>query len=560
MLSLHSIRACALAVTALLPAMASAQLPPAAPALPDAAAFTFTVFVRGVPIGTEQSAVALGADGWTITSSGRLGAPIDLLLRRLQLRYTRDWKPLDLSVEGTLRGLPLIIHTTVAGNAATSQITQGGQSSDKTDTIAADALLLPSPFWAPFEALSARLRSAAAGSTMSAYLLQGSVPIQVGASSSERVQTASRTIDVRRTSVKLMAGSVPVDVEIWGDENGRLLRVTIPAQNLDVVRDDVASVAARRVPISRPNDEAVKIPSNGFSLAGTLSRPAAASDARLPAVVLVGGSGPTDRDEMVFGIPVLGQVANAIADAGFIVVRYDKRGVGQSGGRLEAATLADYADDLRAAVKFLADRKDVDPKRIAVIGHSEGGDVALLAAAKEKKIAAVGLVATPGASGAELVLEQQEHLLDRSKISDADKQAKIALQKKIQQAVITGTGWEDIPPALRKQVDNPEFQSLLTFDPAKVVPDVHQPILILQGTLDTQVAPANADRLEALARKRRNAPPVQVVQVPGVNHLLVPATSGEVDEYASLPDKHVSAAVTSAIVSWLQSTIGAQAR
>src|SRR6185437_14632086 len=125
------------------------------------------------------------------------------------------------------------------------------------------------------------------------------------------------------------------------------------------------------------------------------------------AVVLVGGSGPTDRDEMAFGIPVLGQVANAIADAGFIVVRYDKRGVGQSGGRLEAATLADYADDLRAAVKFLADRKDVDPKRIAVIGHSEGGDVALLAAAKDKKIAAIVLIGTNGVTGAELVLEQQ---------------------------------------------------------------------------------------------------------------------------------------------------------
>jgi len=558
--SLHSIRACALAVAALLlPAAAAAQLPPGTP-LQEAAASTFTVFVRGVPIGTEQAAVSLGADGWTITGSGRVGAPLDLVLRRVQVRYSRDWKPLELSVDGTRRGLPLIVHTIVTGTTAASQITQGGQSTDKTDTIAADALLLPSPFWSPFEALSARLHSAAAGSTLSAYLVQASAQIRVGESTTERLQTATRMIEVRRTAVKLMSGSVPLDIDVWGDEEGRLLRVTIPAQNLDVVREDIASVATRRVTISRPNDESVKIPSNGFSLAGTLSKPATAAAERLPAVVLVGGSGAVDRDELVFGIPVLGEIASALADAGFIVLRYDKRGVGQSGGRLESATLADYADDLRAAIKMLDDRKDVDPERIAVIGHSEGGDVALLAAAKDKKIAAIVLIGTNGVTGAELVLEQQAHLLDHAKISEADKQAKIALQKKIQQAVITGTGWDEIPPSLRKEVDNPEFQSLLMFDPAKVMPGVRQPILIVQGELDTQVAPANADRLEALARKRKNNPPVQVVKVPGVNHLLVPAATGEADEYASLSGKHVSPAVTTAVTSWLQRTLRAQTR
>ncbi|HWF85772.1 MAG TPA: alpha/beta fold hydrolase [Vicinamibacterales bacterium] len=547
-------------MAAFLPAAVAAQVPPVAPTLPDAAASNFTIFVRGVPIGTEQVAIALSADGWTITSSGRTGPPLDLIVRHMQVRYTRDWKPLELSSDGTLRGLPMIIHAIVNGTTVTTQVTQGGQSTDKTDTIAADALLLPSPFWGPFEALAQRVRSAAPGTTMSAYMLSASVPIQIGDSSSDRVQTATRTIDVRRTAVKMMTGASPLDVEIWSDENGRLLRVTIPAQSVDVVREDIAAVSTRHVPISRPNDEPIKMPSNGFSLAGTLSKPAGTAAARLPAVVLVGGSGPTDRDEVTFGIPIFGQLAGAIADAGFIVVRYDKRGVGQSGGRLEAATLSDYADDLRAAVAFLADRKDVDSKRIVVLGHSEGGNVALMAAAKDKKIAAIGLVATNGVSGADLVLQQQEHMLDRSKISEADKQAKIALQKKIEQAVMTGGGWEEIPPALRKQVDNPEFQSLLMFDPAKVMPDVRQPILIVQGQLDTQVAPSNADQLEALARKRKNGPPVQVVKVPGVNHLLVPAVTGEVDEYAKLSGAHVSPAVTSAVVSWLQTTLGAPKR
>jgi hypothetical protein len=348
--------------------------------------------------------------------------------------------------------------------------------------------------------------------------------------------------------------SPPVEADVWADSNGRLLRVSVPSQGLEVVREDVASVATRRVPISRPNDEQVRIPGNGFVLAGTLSKPAKAGSMRLPAVLLVGGSGPTDRDELIFGIPIFGQLADAVADAGFIVLRYDKRGVGTSGGRDEAATLADYADDVRAAVKFLSERKDVDPRRIAVVGHSEGGIVAMLAAARDRRIAALALLSTPGVTGAELNLEQVKHALDRTTRSAADKQATIELQKKIQQAVLTGSGWEPLA-AYRKQADTPWFQSFLAFDPARVMRDIRQPVLIVQGDLDTQVAPANAGRLEALAGQRKNRPAAQVVRVHGINHLLVPATTGEADEYPNLRDKRVSAEVSRAIVSWLQTTL-----
>ena len=126
-------------------------------------------------------------------------------------------------------------------------------------------------------------------------------------------------------------------------------------------------MSSRSVPISRPNDEQVQIPGNGFLLAGTLSRPAQAP-ARAgcrPSCWSAAAVRPI-ATSWSFGIPIFGQLAGALADAGFIVVRYDKRGIGQSGGRAEAATLGDYAEDVRAAVKMLADRKDVDPKRIAV--------------------------------------------------------------------------------------------------------------------------------------------------------------------------------------------------
>ena len=84
---------------------------------------------------------------------------------------------------------------------------------------------------------------------------------------------------------------------------------------------------------------------------------------------------------------------------------------------------------------------------------------------------------------------------------------------------------------------------------------MRQPILIVQGGLDTQVDPSNADRLADLARARKDAAPVEVVKIPGVNHLMVPATTGEVGEYAALKDKQIGAAVAPSIVAWLQKTL-----
>ena len=122
---------------------------------------------------------------------------------------------------------------------------------------------------------------------------------------------------------------------------------------------------------------------------------------------------------------------------------------------------------------------------------------------------------------------------------------------------MTGKGLELLPPNVRRSVDNPEFQGILTSDPARLVPQVRQPLLIVQGGLDTQVEPHNADLLEGLARQRKNAAAVEVVKVPGINHLLVPATTGEFSEYADLQDKNVSKAVTGAIVTWLNKTFSA---
>jgi pimeloyl-ACP methyl ester carboxylesterase len=277
----------------------------------------------------------------------------------------------------------------------------------------------------------------------------------------------------------------------------------------------------------------------------------------LPAAVLIAGSGANDRDGNLAGVPMLGQLAGALAEAGILAVRYDRRGFGQSGGRSESATLSDYSNDARAVVRWLAERKDVDPKRIALVGHSEGARVALLTASREKRVAAVASLAAPGSTGAEMNLEEQQQAMDRLKLPPAEREKQVALQKQIQAAVLSGKGWEGVPDDMRKRADTPWFQSLLQFDPARVVRNVEQPLFFLHGDLDRQVPVAHVDRLAGIAKKNSDSKSVEVLVVRGVNHLLVPATTGEIAEYTTLPERTVSKDVSAAVASWLTSTFKA---
>ena len=399
----------------------------------NASESNFTIYIRGTAVGSEQVSVARTADGWTITSGGRIGAPVDLIIREFKARYDASWRPLELSIDATIAGQASTLRTTVSGSTATTELTgaPGAEPLRRTDSIDPQALFLPNPFIAAYEAIAARTLTAAAGSTLFLYQPgQGSFTAIVGESTTERIQTVARVIDARRTRLTFQAaGLPPTETEVWADDGGRLMRLRIPSQALDVAREDMSAVSTRRLTMTRPNDEDVRIQANGFSLAGTLSRPAAGGNGPFPAVILVAGSGATDRDETVAGIPIFGQLAHALADAGFLVVRYDKRGVGQSGGRIESATLADYAEDVRAALRMMGDRKDVDKRRIAILGHSEGGALALMVAAKEKRVAAVALVAALGTTGAELNMYQVTHALERSNRPAAERQSTVALQR-----------------------------------------------------------------------------------------------------------------------------------
>ncbi len=275
--------------------------------------------------------------------------------------------------------------------------------------------------------------------------------------------------------------------------------------------------------------------------------------------MLVSDSTPSDRDEFVSGVPIFAQLANALADAGFLVVRYDERGTGQSGGRQESATLDEFAADARAVVTYLSKRRDVDPRRIALVGYGEGGWVSLLVGAQEQKVSAIGLVATPSVTGSELVLEQQRALFERSgnAITPAQ-EAAITQQKQIIDAVVTGKGWETLALDIRRRVDTPLYRSFLLFDPAKTLTRVRQPLLVLQPMLDREVPPHHGEQLAKLGQARTRAKTTTaLVQLPDVNHLLTPATAGDVGEYGTLSQRSVAPAAVDELTSWLKTTLPA---
>ena len=523
---------------------------------PSATSRGYTVFAGGSVVGREEVTVREGADGITITASGRLSGSLDIVMRRVEVRYRPDWTPVVFEIEATVNGGDTVLQTTFDGETAFTKGIDGGERIAETDVVPARTIILPNVFFGSYEALTRQLAGAATGQEFPAFLgtgTQGALRLtRVG---TERMQIGTSAFGVRLYVLSYTNPRGTSVVNLYADENGSFLRLNIPDLSLDVMREDLASSTSRTLVYSNPGDEAVNIPADGFNLGATLTRPASTAD-RVPAVILLAGAAADDRDGVIAGVPILGQIAGALADAGILTVRYDKRGSGQSGGRAESATLGDHAEDARAVVRWLADRPDIDRDRIAVLGHNEGAWTAMLVASRERRIAAVVTIAAPATTGAERVLEQQSRVLAQMNTPPTELVAKIELQTRINEATMTGRGWEDIPAGVRRQADTPWFESLLTFDPADVIEDIRRPVLLVHGELDAEVPVYHVDRLAELARDGRPTS-VEVATVRGVNHLLLPAVTGHVGEYTSLADRNVSAEVKTTISDWLAGTFSA---
>jgi dienelactone hydrolase len=303
--------------------------------------------------------------------------------------------------------------------------------------------------------------------------------------------------------------------------------------------------------------EEVTINAKGYTLAGTLLLPK--SGARpFPVVITITGSGQQTRDEP---LPIPGleqykpmrQIAETLAARGIAALRVDDRGVGQSGGRetLMEATTSGFADDVRAEIAYLRSRSELDPKRIALVGHSEGGIIAPMIAATDPQIAAIVLMAGTAKTGAQISTDQMNEALNSMpNMPEEEKAKQRAQQQEIIHAVQTGGDLSKYPA----QVRLPWVKEFWTYDPLPTIRKVRQPILIMQGALDRQVTAEQAGMLEKAAREGGNKD-VTVQTFPNLNHLFLPAKTGAVSEYPTLEQKTIGDDVLKTLGDWLEAKL-----
>lgn len=556
----------ALCMVLALAAPAAAQAP--ASGEPAEGGAIFTVFARSTPIGVERVAVSRTETGWRIESIGQIGLPVDLDIRSFEAEYDAAWRPRRLAIDSVRNGATYRLDASFADGTATNDVQQGGDRLTSTLPVAADAVALPDFFFGAYEALAARLGASAPGAAIPVYVApRREVTAVVRDVGRQVIQTAQGQVSARIYDTVFEYGERRLEGAIWIDQNDRLLRVNLPAVQLDVARQDLALVSTRLTGTRNPGETDVRVPAPGFSLAGSVTVPSGRQPPAdgWPAVLLVPGTGLVDRDENLGGIPVYGELAGGLAEAGYLVLRYDKRGMGQSGGRPESAGVEEYADDVRTMVRYLERRDDVDRDRIVVVAHGEGSWIALYAAARERRIDAYALLAAPGVPGAELVLERQRNRLARLQTPDGQRDEQIALQTRIIAAVLNEDRdeavWADIPEDLRERADTRWFRSFLEFDPADVVRRTRQPALILHGEADREIPVRHADRLLALAEaRRRREATVEIARLPGIDHRLLAAGTPTIDDYSQLLERRVAAEVVDVLADWMGRVVPADRR
>ena len=303
-------------------------------------------------------------------------------------------------------------------------------------------------------------------------------------------------------------------------------------------------------------------------LAGTLSLPK--GNGPFPAVVLISGTGHNTRDEDVWGHKVFLVLADALNRNGIAVLRYDKRGVGGSTGDYDSATTVDFTSDAEAVFTWLRSQPQIDVSRVGLIGHSEGGIIAPAAAAADKDVAFVVMIAGPCIRGDKLFVLQSamtakdygapDAYIAKRKVFDqklydaicsassgavALERAKTIVAKGVTEKIVDYSEAETLP----QTATSPWERYFLAYDPAPTLAKLKVPVLVLNGSLDVQV-PA-AEDLAAARLALKNNPNAMVIELPDMNHLLQDCKTGAPNEYNDI-EETMSPAALKIIVDWVK--------
>lgn len=296
----------------------------------------------------------------------------------------------------------------------------------------------------------------------------------------------------------------------------------------------------------------------GILLAGTLTKPS--DQKNLPAVVLIAGSGRNDRDETSMGHFLL--LSDYLTRNGYAVLRYDKRGVGESEGDYAQATTIDFADDTKAALEYLKGHPDIDPGTIGLIGHSEGAMIApILASEYPEEISFIVLMGGVGIPGSDLLLIQAEKMSRIAGVPEEEIQQTMENNRKLYE--IAKTDEPDSVIAVKMKEAVPEVgdniismlqvdwvRTFISLDMDKYISKVKCPTLAITGENDIQCPPVeNLSAIAASLQKGGNEN-YEIKEMPGLNHLFQTSESGSPLEYEQLPEI-ISPDVLKTLLEWM---------
>jgi uncharacterized protein len=280
-------------------------------------------------------------------------------------------------------------------------------------------------------------------------------------------------------------------------------------------------------------------------LTGTFTKPGIKGT--FPAVIMISGEGPQDRDGENFGHKPFAVIADYFAKHGMAVLRFDDRGTGSSTGSYDSSNLYNFAEDVRAAVNFLRQRKDVDSNAIGMLGTGLGGAVAEIVASKDDKIAFIMMMAGPGVSGIDNYKDPNFKTYLNILINEKDttvrrQKAYASLKKEIPEEMV----------ATNYQADTrPEMLSALKYDPAPYLATIKCPVLAMNGDKDLEVdAALNLKGIEKGLLAGGNQT-ITLRTFPGLNHLFQRCNSCTIEEYGTL-DETINPAVLEFMVRWVQ--------
>ncbi len=324
-------------------------------------------------------------------------------------------------------------------------------------------------------------------------------------------------------------------------------------------------------------DVAFKNPQANITLSGTLTLPS--EEGNYPAVILITGSGPQNRDGEVVGHKPFLVIADHLTKKGIAVLRYDDRGYGQSTGDFKSGTSLDFAIDVESAVTYLKTRKEINQNKIGLVGHSDGGMIAPIVAAKSHDVAFIVLLAGPGIQGSELLKVRHELMARAVGMSEAEiQESKKSSEKTIEivsrskdtqviKADLTkylkenppnipsrllppGMTMEEIVAAQIDEFTSPWFVYFLNYDPATTLEKVTCPVLALNGEKDVQVP--SQENLTAIsnALKKGGNKNVIIKELPNLNHFFQECKTCLLSEYATI-DQTFSPTALTEISDWV---------